>query len=476
MLKRIAAILLALMLVFGATAIAEESESEGLFKHTHIWSLIPSSDTATCTKDGVKTYQCINVIGTGLKGCKEVKTEVSPAKGHQNITIASSKATCTAGATETKYCLRCGYTDVQTISKALGHKWDEGVQSGTVIAGTIKTTYTCETCAQTKTSWEPVRQPEEHVWGEWKTTKKAKCEAEGERTRACTVEGCTETQTEPIAALGHNYLLNGLETVQPTCTELGKNVGICTRCLKVKETEIPALGHKWEAILDIVVPATCTKPAVLGNRCERCELVNGVEIGEPLGHDYKLTADTATCTLPGIRTYTCTHALLGLCNDATKTEISPAKGHNVKEWATATEPGCLTYGKEVGTCENCKQQISRVIAPVGHVWGGEEYVQAPTCEKVGYVKDAKCAVCGYEPAVFDVREVPALGHDMLRTVVKEANCGEDGLAKNVCQRPGCGYEEEEVIPATGKHDYHLKMVSFLKFRYVCRVCGDVYGD
>ena len=467
MTKRIFALLLALTLLFGTVAIAEESENKGLFQHTHLWSLIPVSDTATCTKPGVKTYRCTNIIGTGLKGCEETKVVDSPAKGHTNITIASTKATCTSPATETKYCLTCGYTDVRKTGEALGHSWGDWAVEGEVVCGQeYRMTRTCKTCGQK--DWQTKKQTG-HVWGEWKTVKAAKCEAEGLRTRKCASCGKEEEQT--IAKLGHNFLLSGLDTVQPTCVAEGKNVNICSRCLKRVETTLPALGHDWTGLSEIV--PTCTEPGFLGKRCNRCGLQEyGTEIGKPLGHDYQLTMDTSTCTLPGVQTFTCSHAVLGLCNEPTIVKVVPAKGHSVSEWTTVTKPGCLTTGKATGVCETCGKTVTNILPALGHDWTGEKYIVKPTCTEPGLVTDAVCSRCGTEAIGTGTRVVPATGHDYKENVVKPATCGEDGILEIVCQN--CHDTKTEVIPATGEHDYHLKMVSFLKFRFVCSECGNIY--
>lgn len=62
-----------------------------------------------------------------------------------------------------------------------------------------------------------------HTFGEWKTVKEASCGIEGQRERVCSV--CGEKETETIAALEHNYRVDGEtdEAIYYVCTNCGDN-------------------------------------------------------------------------------------------------------------------------------------------------------------------------------------------------------------------------------------------------------------
>lgn len=69
-----------------------------------------------------------------------------------------------------------------------------------------------------------------HTWGEWTETKAATCTAAGSHEHTCSV--CDKTESEPLAALGHN-----VEEVAATAAGLCDNPGHsayyhCTRCDK----------------------------------------------------------------------------------------------------------------------------------------------------------------------------------------------------------------------------------------------------
>ena len=119
----------------------------------------------------------------------------------------------------------------------------------------------------------------EHTFGDWKTVTAATCTEKGVKERTCTVEGCTEKQTEEIAATGHAY---------------GTPV------------------YTWAAD-----NATCTATRTCQNNTSHVETetVNAT------------STTTATCTAAGTRTYkaTFTNATFSA---QTKEVAEKASGHN----------------------------------------------------------------------------------------------------------------------------------------------------
>lgn len=152
------------------------------------------TEPATCKRDG-----CNHTEGKAL--------------GHKEETVPGKAATCTAtGLTDGKKCTVCKEITVkQTEIKKLDHKLGE-------FKVTKEPTYTekgvetakCENCDHTEIREIPVKEAPKydcavsgHVWDEGKVTTEATCIKEGVKTYTCTVEGCTETKTEAIKALGH---------------------------------------------------------------------------------------------------------------------------------------------------------------------------------------------------------------------------------------------------------------------------------
>lgn len=62
----------------------------------------------------------------------------------------------------------------------------------------------------------------DHVWGEWTVTKEATCTEDGSKVRYCQVEGCNESETKVIGALGHTWTTWTFDNDQ--------HWHVCTRC------------------------------------------------------------------------------------------------------------------------------------------------------------------------------------------------------------------------------------------------------
>jgi len=71
-----------------------------------------------------------------------------------------------------------------------------------------------------------------HDWGEWQVTTAPTCETAGVETRTC--KTCGETETRPLAALGHDFLW--VVTTAPTATADGVETETCTRCNATRGT------------------------------------------------------------------------------------------------------------------------------------------------------------------------------------------------------------------------------------------------
>lgn len=145
-----------------------------------------------------------------------------------------------------------------------------------------------------------------HAFGEWTTTKKANCTADGTNERYCS---CGEKQTQTVGALGHVEVVDA--AVAATCTTDGKTEGkYCSRCNEtlVAQTAVGKLGHV--EVVDVAVAATCTADGKTeGKHCSRCStvLVSQTVLSSS-GHKYnngKITTQ-ATCNQSGVKTFTCT--------------------------------------------------------------------------------------------------------------------------------------------------------------------------
>lgn len=102
-----------------------------------------------------------------------------------------------------------------------------------------------------------------------------------------------------------------------------------------------------------------------------------------------------------------------------------------------------------------------------------EQEEPATCTKAG-VRYYECSKCGDQ---YGFENTDPLGHDYGDWVTSKApGCETEGEQTRTCQR--CGYEESQVVEATG-HDYGSTVVepecdSQGYTRHTCNVCGDTY--
>jgi hypothetical protein len=96
----------------------------------------------------------------------------------------------------------------------------------------------------------------EHVctWSSWAETKAPTCQAEGVKTRNCTV--CGEAETEAVAKVDCAY--KWVVTKEATATAYGEKALKCTMCGDVKETQKLALKTEGSGA------GTTTKPVIPG--------------------------------------------------------------------------------------------------------------------------------------------------------------------------------------------------------------------
>lgn len=454
--------------------------------HVHSWKEVPFSNTATCTEAGTTKYVCVNVANL-LQGktCDATKTEETPAKGHNisNWGAKTTPATCTEAAVKTGRCTSCFKTVSVTVGSPLGHKFSDWKAPDDAECNTeVTETRSCTVCGAEETQTVS----RDHAYDDWTVTKEATCTTKGSRARTCA--NCSYTEEESIEELGHDSIIDtkkatceedGLEVVtcsrcdlhtekvlpatghdlffdgigkEATCTEAGDKSGICKNCSTAQTIHTDALGHD---VKRVVTAPSCTEAGFIGQKCTRCDYIeSGFETLAALGHDWVESADTATCTLPGVKTMICSRVLLG-CK-ALHIEVSPAKGHNVASWTVTKEPSCIAFGSKTGRCSNCDKDVTEAIAMTGHIWTSETIKKQPTCTKKGIMGAPKCTVCGYQ-ALLD-REIPALGHKWGKTVVtKAATCTVEGEGYHKCSN--CDATEDVKVPVdSSKHNYKYQII------------------
>ena len=207
--------------------------------------------------------------------------------------------------------------------------------------GSKTVTTSCSDCGYVISKNNVVIPATGHAWGEWKHDA-ATAEADATHTRVCGKDA-SHTQTKACdftSQVTQNQTSDLPEITTYTCKDCGYSYA--------KETK-PALGHthnygapvadytSGQAFVegkDYTHTATCTGEGTCSQptKTDKCTFDNGVE------------TKAATCTEPGVKTFTCTEC------GGTYTVAIPATDHNWGEW------------KHVEGTEGADAQHSRVCA------------------------------------------------------------------------------------------------------------------
>lgn len=153
------------------------------------------------------------------------------------------------------------------------------------------------------------------------------CTEPGYTVYICTL--CDSSyQADETPALGHDYKT---ETVAPTATEQGYDLHVCSRCGDsykdnfTDPTDPSPCEHEWDGGRPIEAP-TCTEPGCVMFTCLKCDDVRYEEI-EALGHDYVERTKAPSCTEDGNHAIVCKRC--GVVDG--EIEILPALGHDLEE-------------------------------------------------------------------------------------------------------------------------------------------------
>ena len=189
--------------------------------------------------------------------------------------------------------------------------------------GSKTVTTSCSDCGYVISKNNVVIPATGHAWGEWKHDA-ATAEADATHTRVCGKDA-SHTQTKACdftSQVTQNQTADQPEITTYTCKDCGYSYA--------KETK-PALGHthKYGAPVadytsgqafvegkDYTHTATCTGEGTCSQptKTDKCTFNNGVE------------TKAATCTEPGVKTFTCTEC------GGTYTVAIPATDHNWGDW------------------------------------------------------------------------------------------------------------------------------------------------
>ena len=217
--------------------------------------------------------------------------------------------------------------------------------------------------------------------------------SEGDTTISASLYGLTAHQTAAVKVHNcENHWDDGKITTAPTCTKTGVKQYTCTICSETKTEEIAALGHDYSSDWTIDTAAACETVGSKSHHCTRCDSKKDVTEIPASGHSWNDGAITTepTCTDEGVKTFTC-----NACGK-TRTEAVAALGHNYSsDWTIDTAAVCETVGSKSHHCTRCDSKIDVTEIPASgkHTWNNGIITKPATIAEEG-VKTYTCTVCG----------------------------------------------------------------------------------
>lgn len=134
--------------------------------------------------------------------------------------------------------------------------------------------------------------------------------SEGDTTISASLYGLTAHQTAAVKVHNcENHWDDEKITTPPTCTKTGVKQYTCTICSETKTEEIAALGHDYSSDWTIDTAAACETVGSKSHHCTRCDSKKDItEIPAPGKHTWNngVITKPATIAEEGVKTYTCT--------------------------------------------------------------------------------------------------------------------------------------------------------------------------
>ena len=217
--------------------------------------------------------------------------------------------------------------------------------------------------------------------------------SEGDTTISASLYGLTAHQTAAVKVHNcENHWDDGKIATPPTCTKTGVKQYTCTICSETKTEEIAALGHDYSSDWTIDTVAACETVGSKSHHCTRCDSKKDVTEIPASGHSWNdgVITSEPTCTDEGVKTFTC-----NACG-RTRTEAVAALGHNYSsDWTIDTAATCSAIGSKSHHCTRCdsKKDITEIPASGKHTWNNGVITKPATIAEKG-VKTYTCTVCG----------------------------------------------------------------------------------
>jgi len=448
-------------------------------KVDHIWDEGTVTTPATCTKDGVKTYDC--------QVCDETKTETILSPGH-SYDAAVTPPTCTEQGFTTHVCSVCEGSYTDTLVDPTGHDFRNGVCTRcgekdpdfSATSGTCGTNVTWNFDTETGTlTISGVGQMEHYAYGEtpwhlkgYSDQIKSVVIAKGvTRIGARAFYECTNLAnveiSDSVTSVGANSFEKCISLNEITipnsvtaiggdafgrcsnliCAKIGTSVvtidsGVFSSCTKLRELHLPA-GIKTIERLAFVGCNSLTDVYYAGTIAQKAQIKIGSDNGsletatwhfkecDEHKFDQWIRTQEPGCTTTGIEQRDCSEC------DFYEVRVVEATGHNYI--VKVTDPTCTMKGYETHTCSVCGDSYEdNYVDPTGHRFDDGEVITAVTCTKDGCIY-YRCLDCRMTAS----KTIPATGHDY-QSVVTEPSCTEKGFTTHTCSACGDSYVDTYV--------------------------------
>ncbi len=224
--------------------------------------------------------------------------------------------------------------------------------------------------------------------------------------------------------------------------------------------------HTHSYTSKVTKKATCTEPGIRTYTCTCGE--SYTKTIKALGHDYIDTVVAPTCTAKGYTNHKCSR-----CGDEYNDTETDMIAHKFGKWTVTTKPTCTAKGIETRTCSVCKAKETRKTSALGH-----DYIESiipSTCQSKGYTLH-KCLRCNDE---YKDNETNMAAHSFGKwTTTVKPTCTAKGSETRICSV--CKVSETREIKALG-HDYVASLVSANcnskgYTLYKCSRCNDEFKD
>lgn len=230
-----------------------------------------------------------------------------------------------------------------------------------------------------------------------------------------------------------------------------------------QEEQQPEHEHSW---YESANTATCTEAGVRTFACTGCDETYS-EPCDALGHNYVAGEVVAPTTeADGYTVYTCSR-----CNDSYHGDITAKLTPHEHSWSLVSDTAtCETAGVKTYACSGCSETYTEESPAKNHAWNEGVVTTPATCEHVG----VKTFTCQNDPSHTRTEEIPLAEHVWDEGVVtKAATCTEAGVKTYTCQNNANHTRTEEIPALGGEHSWDEGKEDSEKgvTVYTCTRCG-----